>query len=77
MGYGLICECNQSKESLAEGDCLLLRFHFTHCRYFLGHVACRNLPWQGLIHVNFSFFFLHSLRDSGLLRSRNFATIAT
>ena len=20
------------------------------CRYFLGHVACRNLPWQGLYH---------------------------
>ena len=28
--------------------CLLSRFHFTHCRYFLSHVACRNLPWQGL-----------------------------
>ena len=26
----------------------MLRFHFTHCCYFLGHVACRNLPWQGL-----------------------------
>ena len=32
----------------AEGGCLLSRFHFTRCRYFLGHVACRNLPWQGL-----------------------------
>ena len=20
------------------------------CRYFLAHVACRNLPWQGLFH---------------------------
>ena len=20
------------------------------CRYLLGHVACRNLPWQGLIN---------------------------
>ena len=28
--------------------CLLSRFHFTRCRYFLSHVACRNLPWQGL-----------------------------
>ena len=27
---------------------MTLRFHFTRCRYFLGHVACRNLPWQGL-----------------------------
>ena len=34
--------------NLAEGGCLLSRFHFTRCRYFLGHVAYRNLPWQGL-----------------------------
>ena len=24
------------------------QFHLTRCRYFLGHVACRNLPGQGL-----------------------------
>ena len=24
-------------------------FHFTCCRYFWGHVACQNLPWQGLM----------------------------
>ena len=34
--------------NLAEGGCFLSRFHFTRCRYFFGHVACRNLPWQGL-----------------------------
>ena len=33
--------------NLAEGGCLLWRFHFTRSRYFLGHVAYRNLPWQG------------------------------
>ena len=33
--------------NLAEGGCLSSRFHFTLCRYFLGHVACPNLPWQG------------------------------
>ena len=33
---------------LAEGGCLVSRFHFRLCRYFLGHVACRNLRWQGL-----------------------------
>ena len=27
----------------------LSRFHFRLCRYFLGHVARRNLPWQGLV----------------------------
>ena len=31
-----------------EGGCLLSQFHFTCCRYFLSHVACRNLPCQGL-----------------------------
>ena len=35
--------------NLAEGGCLLSRFHFTCCRYFLGHVTCWNLPWQGPI----------------------------
>ena len=35
--------------NLAEGGCLLSRFHFTPCRYFLGHVTCWNLPWQGPI----------------------------
>ena len=34
--------------NLAEGGCPLSQFHFTRCRYFLGHGACRNLPWQGL-----------------------------
>ena len=24
---------------------------FGRCRYFLAHVACRNLPWQGLTYV--------------------------
>ena len=27
---------------------------FYCCRYFLGHVACRNLPLQGLISVAYS-----------------------
>ena len=32
---------------------LVLWFHFMLCCYFLRHVACQNLPWQGLdIHVN-------------------------
>ena len=42
------CRLCRHCRSLAEGGCLLSRFHFTHCRYFLGHVACWNLPWQGL-----------------------------
>ena len=25
------------------------RFHFTLCRYFLGHVTCQNLSWQGFL----------------------------
>ena len=41
----LCCHCRNS----AKGGCLLSRFPFRCCRYFLGHVTCRNLPWQGLI----------------------------
>ena len=36
--------------NLAAGGCRLSPFHFRLCRYFLGHVARRNLPWQGLYH---------------------------
>ena len=41
---GFWCHCR----NFAEKGCLLSRFHFPCCRYFLGHVACWNLPWQGL-----------------------------
>ena len=37
-----------SLSQFGRGRLSLLRFHFTHCRYFLSHVACQNLPWQGL-----------------------------
>ena len=43
------CRLCHHCRNLAEGGCLLSRFHFTRCRYFLGHVACWNLPWQGLM----------------------------
>ena len=42
------CQLCHHCRNLAEEGCLLSRFHFMHCRYFLGHVACWNLPWQGL-----------------------------
>ena len=38
------CHCR----SFVEKSCLLSRIYFMRCRYFLGNVACRNLPWQGL-----------------------------
>ena len=38
------CHCR----SFVEKSCLLSQVYFMRCRYFLGHVACRNLPWQGL-----------------------------
>lgn len=28
---------------------------FGRCRYFFAHVACRNLPWQGLLFVPLGF----------------------
>ena len=40
-----VYKCLSLIVGLAEGGCLLSRFHFTRCRYFLSHVACRNLPW--------------------------------
>ena len=47
------CRLCRHCRNLAEGGCLLSRFHFTRCRYFMGHVACRNLPWQGVLDVSF------------------------
>ena len=48
VAYSRLC---RHCRNLAEGGCRLSRFHFRLCRYFLGHVACRNLPWQGLCTV--------------------------
>ena len=45
VAYSRLC---RHCRNLGEGGCVFPRFHFTFCRYFLGHVACRNLPWQGL-----------------------------
>ena len=36
--------------------CLVSRFHFARCHYFLSHVACRNLPWQDLINGGDNIF---------------------
>ena len=41
------CHCR----SFVEKSCLLSQIYFMRCRYFLGHVACRNLPWQGLFKL--------------------------
>ena len=46
VAYSRLC---RHCRNLVEGGCRLSRFHFRLCRYFLGHVAGRNLPWQGLI----------------------------
>ena len=51
------CRLFRHCHNLAEGGCLLSRFHFMHCRYFLGHVACRNLPWQGLTKCYWVIWF--------------------
>ena len=36
--------------------CRLSRFLFKWCCYFLGHVACRNLPWQSPLARGFAWF---------------------
>ena len=41
------CRLCRHCRNLAEGGCRLSRFHFSLCRYFVGHVACQNLPLQG------------------------------
>ena len=51
------CRLFRHCHNLAEGGCLLSRFHFMHCRYFLGHVACQNLPWQGLTKCYWVIWF--------------------
>ena len=48
VAYSRLC---RHCRNLAEGGCRLSPFHFRLCRYFLGHVACRNVPWQGLFVV--------------------------
>ena len=45
----LCCHCR----NLAKGGFFLSQFHFTRCHHFLGHVACRNLPWQGPLLCSF------------------------
>ena len=47
------CRLYRFCRNLAKGGCVLSRFHFTRCRYFWGHVACWNLPWQGLTQHHF------------------------
>ena len=48
VAYSRLC---RHCPNLAAGGCRLSPFHFRLCRYFLGHVACRNLPWQGLYAI--------------------------
>ena len=54
VAYSRLC---RHCRNLAEGGCRLSPFRFRLCRYFLGHVACRNLPWQGLIIISQGRFF--------------------
>ena len=49
VAYSRLCRrCH----NLVEGGRRLSRFHFRLCRYFLGHVTCQNLPWQGLFSLS-------------------------
>ena len=46
---------------LAEGGCLLSRFHFTLCCYFLGHVTSWHLPLTGPHYAVDSMFCCYLL----------------
>ena len=66
------CRLCRHCRNLDEGGCLLSQFYFTRCRYFLGHVACRNLPWQGLTKGEFKIMVLfHSWQDWGVTEQHN------
>ena len=48
---GILSRLHNAVGNLATYICLRQSFvaiSFERCRYFLAHVACRNLPWQGL-----------------------------
>ena len=48
---GVLSRLHIAVGNLATYICLRQSFvaiSFERCRYFLAHVACRNLPWQGL-----------------------------
>ena len=57
VAYSRLC---RHCRNLAAGGCRLSPFHLRLCRYFLGHVACRNLPWQGLLFPYFRLFGTNS-----------------
>ena len=51
---GVSSRLHNAVGSLATYICLCESFvaiSFERCRYFLAHVACRNLPWQGLLQA--------------------------
>ena len=50
---GVLSRLHNVVGNLATCICLCQSFvaiSFERCRYFLAHVACRNLPWQGLLY---------------------------
>ena len=49
---GVLSRLHNAVGNLATYICLRQSFvaiSFERCQYFLAHVACRNLPWQGLM----------------------------
>ena len=51
---GVLSRLHNAVGNLATYICLRQSFvaiSFERCRYFLAHVACRNLPWQGLCKI--------------------------
>ena len=51
---GILSSLHDAVGNLVTYICLRQSFvaiSFERCRHFLAHVACRNLPWQGLYDV--------------------------
>ena len=56
---GVLSRLHNAVGNLATYICLrqsFVAFSFERCRHFLAHVACRNLPWHGLmVYLGISF----------------------
>ena len=78
---GVLSRLHNSVGNLATYICLRQLFvaiSFERCRYFLAHVACRNLPWQGLMIIERWEMFIHAFRggrinDYNAAAARNYA----
>ena len=73
---GVLSRLHNAVGNLATYICLRQSFvaiSFERCRYFLAHVACRNLPWQGLfVSKDTNQLAYQTINNSSSISSRHF-----